>query len=178
MTESEMTEKLKSSLPEKRFIHSVGVMETSVKLAKRWNANEHVCRLAGLLHDCAKYMDRDEMLSAIKRNDIRLYPVEEKETALLHAPAGAAEAFEAYGVKDKEVLSAIRKHTIGAPQMSLEDKIVFTADMIEPSRSGIEDLERIRDLAFSDLDKAVSLCKSVSRRYCEKNGYTFFAFNQ
>lgn len=178
MTETEMTEKLKSRLPEKRFIHSLGVMETSVKLARRWNGNECVCRLAGLLHDCAKYMDRDEMLSVIKSGSIQLYPGEENETALLHAPAGAAEAVRSYGINDKDVLSAIRKHTIGAPVMSLEDKIVFTADMIEPSRSNIEELETLRELAFSDLDKAVKLCKSVSRRYCEKNGHTFFAFNQ
>ena len=39
--------------------------------------------------------------------------------------------------------------------MTLLDKIIFTADFIEPNRKPIRELDEIRREAFTDLDKCV-----------------------
>ena len=48
-----------------------------------------------------------------------------------------------------------RYHTTGRPGMTLLEKIVFTADYIEPNRKLLEHLPSIRQMAFIDLDEAV-----------------------
>ena len=75
---------------------------------------------------------------------------------LLHAKAGMVLAEEEYGVKDTDILHAIRVHTTGEANMGLLDKILFVADYIEPNRCEAPRLEEIRKLAFSDLDRTVA----------------------
>ena len=51
--------------------------------------------------------------------------------------------------------SAIEWHTTGKPDMTLLEKIVFTADYIEPGRDQAPNLAWLRQLAFTDIDQAV-----------------------
>ena len=52
-------------------------------------------------------------------------------------------------------------HTTGKAGMSLLEKIMYMADYIEPNRS-FEGLERLRELAYSDLDEAMILGYKMS----------------
>lgn len=116
-----------------RFVHTLGVAETSVRLAERYGADKKKAEIAGLLHDCAK----------------ELYP------GLLHASEGAKLAQSEYSIEDKEILDAIRWHTTGRPEMTLLDKIIYVADYIEPNRSQAPNLDEIRRLAMKDLDECL-----------------------
>ena len=58
----ELIPKLRTYIDEKRFIHSLGVMETAAKLAKHYGADIKKAKIAGLLHDCAKCMDNFSLL--------------------------------------------------------------------------------------------------------------------
>ena len=60
-----------------------------------------------------------------------------------------------YGVEDPDILSAIRWHTTGHPDMTPLEKIIFVADYIEPNRQQAPHLKTIRHLAFMDLDEAL-----------------------
>ena len=60
-----------------------------------------------------------------------------------------------YGITDPEILGAIEWHTTGRPDMTLLEKIVFTADYIEPGRDQAPNLAWLRQLAFTDIDQAV-----------------------
>jgi len=51
----------------------------------------------------------------------------------LHAPVSAYIAQKDFGIEDKEILSAIRWHTLGKINMSDFEKIIFLADKIEPN---------------------------------------------
>ena len=153
---NEMKEKLKKTLKPKRYKHSIGVMETAVKMAKRFNADETKAMLCGLLHDCAKYMSPEEGYEFCKENNIELDEVSKVNYSIVHQYIGAYLAKSEYGVCDKEVLSAIACHTTGKENMSTLDKILCLADMIEPTRKenpydGLFELEK---LCFEDLDKA------------------------
>ena len=54
--------------------------------------------------------------------------------------------------------------------MTLLEKIVFTADYIEPRRDKAEDLPLIRALAFVDLDECVYQILKDTLEYLERKG--------
>ncbi|ARW46272.1 Nicotinate-nucleotide adenylyltransferase (plasmid) [Bacillus licheniformis] len=73
---------------------------------------------------------------------------------LWHAPAGAALVKTEVGITDEDILSAIRFHTSGRPNMTLLEKVVYVADYIEPGRR-FPGVEEVRTLAEEDLDSAL-----------------------
>ena len=108
--------------------------------------------LAGLLHDCAKCIPNDEKLRLCEENDILISSVERENPFLLHAKLGALLAKTEYDVTDPLILHAIKVHTTGEPDMNILDKIIYIADYIEPNRNKAANLDRVRELAFHDLD--------------------------
>ena len=91
-------------------------------------------QLAGLLHDCAKCIPNKKKLKMCGENKIPVTEFEKEHPFLLHAKLGAFVAKDKYGIRKKEILSAIAFHTTGKPDMSLLEKIVYIADYIEPGR--------------------------------------------
>lgn len=69
---------------------------------------------------------------------------------LLHAKTGAAAAQSIFGESDA-VVSAIKYHTTGKPDMTALEKIIYLADMIEPNRT-YPGVDAIREAAARDLD--------------------------
>lgn len=148
-------EKLKVMLNPERFTHSLGVRDTARELARLYRADEEKASIAGLLHDNAKNMDNQyqrcvELEAEIDNTEIN-------NPVLLHAKLGAETAKCIFGITDDEIINAIRWHTVGRENMSLLEKIVFTADLVEPGRI-FPDAEYLRRLAYTDLDKAVYEC--------------------
>ena len=150
-------ENLKKKLSSKRYEHTIGVEYTSTCLAMRYGVDIEKARIAGLLHDCAKYLSSEDKISKCESYGIPVSDYERKNPELLHAKLGACFANEIYGVTDSEILSAIIWHTTGCPDMSLLDKIVFIADYIEANRDKAEDLPKVRELAFKDIDACLLL---------------------
>ncbi|MDF2869332.1 MAG: hypothetical protein K0R05_907 [Anaerocolumna sp.] len=160
-------------LPRKRFMHSLGVMTTAFSMAITYKEDADKATIAGLMHDCAKYMTGEEMLSECLKNNIPVKPVEMLNPDLLHAKLGAFYAKNVYNIVDEEILSAITWHTTGKPDMSKLEKIIFVADYIEPNRSSsaIPELDSIRKLSFENLDEAVCKILGDTVRYLEKTGH-------
>ena len=92
--------------------------------------------------------------------------------ALMHAVAGRCVARDVYNVEDEEVLDAIRWHTTGRANMTMLDKIIYLADMIEPNRKPYPGLEPLRALCMEDLDKAMRTALQMSLRHVEEQGKT------
>jgi nicotinate-nucleotide adenylyltransferase len=147
--------KLKKHMTAKRYRHTIGVSYTAVSLAMRYGADLQQAAVAGLLHDCAKCMEEKEILQECDKYHISYNSTEAKQPYLLHAKLGAFYAAKKYKISQEEICSAIRYHTTGRPDMSLLEKIVFTADFIEPYRKKLPVLPKIRQTAFLDLDEAV-----------------------
>lgn len=156
MTIDQMRDKLKLALTEKRYNHSIGVMQTAVALARHYGANIEKTAVAALLHDCAKNYSKSEMLELCERFGVKLDPITSQSTGLIHGFLGAVIADKYYGVNDSEIYDAIYYHTVGKPDMSLMTKIIYIADGIEPNRD-YEGVERIRETAFEDIDRALIL---------------------
>ncbi|MEB3100743.1 bis(5'-nucleosyl)-tetraphosphatase (symmetrical) YqeK [Ferviditalea candida] len=153
MNRDEMIAAVKERLPEKRWAHTLGVMETAVRLAERYGADAGKAELAALLHDVAKYWPVQRMEDVIREQGL---PAEllEADKDLWHAPVGAFVAEQEFGIGDPEVLDAIRYHTSGRPGMTLLDKIICLADYMEPGRS-FPEVDRIRELSGTSIEQAL-----------------------
>ena len=152
MNDAEMITLLSKELKESRLMHTFGVIDTATALAKAYQADIKKCERAALLHDCAKYMPLEDMIAICERNFVELNDLEKSKDSLLHAKAGACLAYEKYGIKDKEILDAIKYHTTGKPDMSLIEKIIFVSDFIEPGRTHSEKLPMYRMIAMADIN--------------------------
>ncbi len=152
LNEAEMITLLSKDLKESRLIHTLGVIDTANALAKSYQTDVKKCETAALLHDCAKYMPLDKMIEICERNFVKLNELERKSPALLHSKAGACLAYEKYGIKDEEILNAIKYHTTGKPGMTLMEKIIFVSDFIEPNRTHSDKLPMYRMIAMVDLN--------------------------
>ena len=156
MTIDEMRRELQRRLNKNRFAHSIGVANTAVKLAKKFGADVDKAYTAGLLHDCAREFENDQLPAEAQKRGIEIGEVEKIMPLLLHAYIGAKMVQEIYGVTDSEIIQAIHRHTVGARDMTPLDKIIYFADMIEPNRNypGVDEL---RDFAekSSSLDEII-----------------------
>ena len=164
MEVKEIKKKLKKSLDKQRYQHTLGVMYTAGCLAMANGYSIEKAMLAGLLHDCAKCLSTEKKIELCVKKNIDITEVEISNPGLLHAKAGMVLAEEEYGIKDTQILHAIRVHTTGEADMGLLDKILFVADYIEPRRYKAADLPRMRKLAFEDLDRAcLAIMESILR---------------
>ncbi len=150
-----LQKKVKKELDTNRFQHTLGVMFTASSLAMCYGADLEKAQVAGLLHDCAKCIPNDKKIRMCKERGVEISKVEMSSPFLLHSRLGAILAQEKYGVEDQEILSAIRWHTTGRPNMTTLEKIIFTADYIEPMRFKAANLPEVRKLAFHDLNLTV-----------------------
>jgi predicted HD superfamily hydrolase involved in NAD metabolism len=152
---------------EQRYAHSVRVARNAELLARRHGVDAEKARLAGLLHDLARLYSPERLIAECEARGIEIEEAARRHPMLLHARLGAALARELFGVNDSEVLSAIEKHTTGADEMSLLDRVVYLADSLEPGRMFPERADLWR-LALGDLDAAMRETLALSRRRHER----------
>ncbi len=156
-------EYIKTNLPEKRKTHVLGVILTALKIAKNFEIDKTKVELAALLHDCAKYI-------AIEEYEKEKYGVPLNcPSQVAHQYVGAYIAKNVLGITDEEVLNAIRYHTSGRANMTLLEKIIYTADIIEPSRRflGVDELRKEVD---NDFDKGFKVCVSEILEFLQNSG--------
>ena len=158
-----------------RAAHTLRVAETAAARAVGLRIPERQAICAALFHDCAKNIQKD---SPWLENFVLQPEWGDVPDAVWHQFAGAYLAEHAFGVKDEDVLNAIRFHTSGRADMSLLEKLIFLADMVEDGRdfAGVENLRA----AFWENDKTLpienrldgclrdALCRSVE--YLKEKG--------
>lgn len=167
MNFEEIQNKVKEILPQKRYEHTLRVVETALKLAEKYNVSEEKAKIAALLHDICKTMDEVEMKKfVIKYNlDVKLldYPTE-----VLHGPVASVYVEKEFGILDEEIKLAIATHTFGKSNMSKLAKIIFISDYIEPGRKHPH-LKEVTEVAEYDLDEAVRLAAKYTLLYLIEN---------
>lgn len=147
-------EKLKN-LSEKRYKHTFGVVEEAKQLARYYNVNEEKAEIAALYHDVCKEYNKEEIEAHIKKYKTKMPPLLQNHLPLVHGFLAADLAYE-QGIKNEDVLNAMRYHTIGRSGMSMLEKIIYIADAYEPNRT-FNGREEIKNLAYEDINKAIHL---------------------
>lgn len=151
---------LKENLSEERYIHSIGVMEAAIELAKMFDLDEGKAQITGLLHDAAKCFSNEKLLDIIRNHIPDVKECELLNYKTLHAPVSAWIAKEQFGIFDKEILDAIRWHTLGRCEMTDFEKIIFLADKIEARTREQKFRQDCLDVLKEEhgLDKALFKC--------------------
>lgn len=148
---------LNANLNEERYEHSLGTAECAEQMAVKFGADKEKAYLAGLIHDCAKCLPKNETNEILKAITLEDGELENPKTH--HAPVGAYLAKKEFNITDSEILSSIRWHTIGKSDMSDFEKIIFIADKIESRTRPDEYANPIREaLNNNGLDNALFIC--------------------
>ena len=128
---------LKNMLSEKRYIHSIGVMNKAAYLAKKYGVNIDEAKLVGLTHDIAKEMPEEQMLSYASKHNITVDEFEKNQISLLHGKIGAEFCKEKYDFSE-DMQNAIKYHVTGNPKMNDLAKVLYVADKTEEGREYID----------------------------------------
>lgn len=140
-------------LSDKRYYHSECVMEQCMKLAELYGADVDKAMYAGIAHDIAKELSKEEKIEYAEKNNLVIDDIERKNPGLLHGKIGSHMCREKFGFDD-DILDAIEFHSTGKENMSLLAKILFVADCTGKDRK-YDDTEYLRELCKKDLDAAV-----------------------
>ena len=157
---------IKNTLPEKRRDHTAGVIILAITLAKQLGVDVNKAELSALLHDVAKYKDINDYKDCPLPNDL--------PSDIVHQFLGEYIARNELGVKDEEVLSAIKYHTTGRYKMSLLEKVIYVADLIEPSRK-FNGVEAVREEIKKDFNKGFKICLEEIVEFLKLNGKEVYA---
>jgi nicotinate-nucleotide adenylyltransferase len=157
-----LLKRLRGTLKPARYEHTLNVASLAEALARRHGVDPAKARLAGLLHDAGRRFPPPLMAEYARKRRLKVPAgalTAALEPMLLHAYISEDLARREFGVSDPEVLSAVRKHTLGDPAMSVLDKVLYVADASSADRTH-RGVRRTRALAFEDLDAAFEICLS------------------
>lgn len=148
----DIKDKLKTELKPSRYEHSVRVCEAALELAERYGLPKDKVALAAILHDCGRKVSVEDSIAKAKELGLEIDFVEEHQPILLHQKLGAYFAEHEYGVRDGEVLEAIRRHSVGGRNLSVLAQVIYLADLIETGRKfpGVEELRKATRSGLQD----------------------------
>ena len=126
---AKIQEYVKQNLSEKRYYHSICVMERCAELAKHYGEDIEEAKKVGLAHDIAKEIKEKEKLKYAKENGLEIDSIEWEKPGLLHGKIGADIAKKKFKF-NKKMCQAIKYHTTGGSKMTMLDKILYVSDAI------------------------------------------------
>ncbi len=151
-----------------RVAHVLGCRDTCVQMARRWGVDETDAARAGILHDITKALDGPLQLTLCEAYGKMLSDFSHRYPKTLHALTGSLVAERIFG-ENAAVVSAIESHTTGKGGMNTLEKILYVADYMEPNRD-FPGVDKLRELAFSDLDEALKLGLLMTLEHLKKQG--------
>ena len=156
--------------PERRE-HSFRVAQMACARARSLRIPEEKALLAAALHDCAKYVPLSSpLLEGFSCPENVPPPV-------LHQYTGAYLAERHFGIRDREVLDAIRYHTSGRAGMGELEKLVYLSDLLEAGRE-FPGVEMLRTLFWKDLDECLFESLRHEVEYLNSTGKEVYPLTQ
>jgi len=166
-----------SSLSEKRFRHTLGVVEWTRELAVRHGVDEEKAQIAGYLHDLKKEVPLKQQLEMAREWRLLNYPEDEEAPYVLHGPLAAYWLEHEYGFTDSEILAAIAHHTLGAPGMGRLELLIYSADLTEPNRV-FPKVDKLRQSLYDNLEIGTLLCVEHTLEYLKMSKQTIHPLTQ
>ena len=120
---------VKEHVDEYRYKHTQGVVKAIEGYAAKYGADVKKAKIAAVFHDACKG----------------------QKLGLEHGKAAAKIIKEQFGVEDEEIINAIANHTVGRVGMSLLEKVIKLADLLEENRT-YEDCPKIREYEKTEHD--------------------------
>lgn len=146
----ELDAALKASVSEKRYIHSLGVAQTTQNVLVHYGCKEahetwgcfEAARFCGLAHDLAREYDDSLILEYCEKNNLKLSDEEINSPVLAHGVVSSDIARKLCGDYPDSWRKAICVHTTGTSGMDDLALALFIADYLEPSRTFLDDNRR------------------------------------
>lgn len=142
-------EAVKERLDEYGALHSLMCGQLAFDMATIYGEDSLKAYVAGILHDWNRLEDAKQLMQTAELLGIEIDETIEANPKLLHSQTGAYKAREhfLYHIEDgfdigQDVYNAIARHTVGVPNMTPLDMIIYVADMTEPTRN----FKRVDDL--------------------------------
>ena len=151
-----------------RVAHVLGCRDEAVRMATHWGEDVTNAARAGILHDITKVLDGPLQLTLCAAYGKVLNDFSRKYPKTLHALTGSLVAERIFG-ENEAVVEAICNHTTGRANMSTLEKIIYVADYMEPCRD-FPGVEKLRELAYSDLDAALKLGLEMTLQHLARQG--------
>lgn len=140
---------LKHNVGSRRFSHSLEVSKLAKKLCLHYNIDPYKGIVAGLGHDIARELCPADIMYYAEQDSFPVSEMEKHNPLLLHGRAGAIILQTEFGIRDEEVITAVRDHVLGKPNMIILSKIIFAADFLEPKRNILNETYRKNLLRLS-----------------------------
>ena len=157
---------LQKNLTPERYRHTICVHHLAVKLAKFYNEDVYNISIAALLHDCAKCMSFEQSKKYIIKNKIKIKHFDfaiKYLPQVLHSYIGADIAKKTFNIKNKNIINAIKNHTVGRIKMTNYEKIIFIADSLSADRK--HKLPVSQKEMFSNLDNIFKIVLQNKIKY-------------
>ncbi len=151
-----LREKVKNEMGEKRYFHTLEVEKMAARLGEIYAPQQiQMLRAAALLHDITKERSADEHIAICEEAGLTVTETERKAPKMFHAKTASLVIPQKYPeYATPEILTAVRYHTTGRDNMTIEEKIIYLADYIDMSRQ-FEDCVLLRNYFFDfDFDNS------------------------
>jgi nicotinate-nucleotide adenylyltransferase len=151
-----LRESVKNEMGEKRYFHTLEVEKMAIRLGEIYAKDEiPMLRAAALLHDVTKERTTEEHIAICEGAGLLVLKAERKSPKMFHAKTAALVIPNKYpDFATEELINAVRYHTTGRADMTIEEKIIYLADYIDMSRT-YEDCVSLRNFFFDfDFDNA------------------------
>ena len=168
----ELIAKVKEQVSEKRFKHILGVEQAALELARANDYELEKASVAALVHDYAKERSDSEFKALIVQTGLE-QDLLNWNNFIWHGVVGAEIIKKELKIADEEILNAVRRHTVGAKEMTTLDQIVYVADYIEPGRD-FPGVDQARQLAAESLRAAVEFETKHTLLYLMNNNKTIY----
>ena len=168
----ELIAKVKEQVSEKRFKHILGVEQAALELAQANDYELEKASVAALVHDYAKERSEAEFKAMIPQAGLE-QDLLNWNNFIWHGVVGAEIIKKELQITDEEILNAVRRHTVGAKEMTTLDQIVYVADYIEPGRD-FPGVDQARQIAAKSLRAAVEFETKHTLLYLMNNNKTIY----
>ena len=156
---------IKPLMNDHRFQHTLRVRDTALRIAINNNYEPlNKVIIAAMYHDICKQCNEQEIKRICSKVDTSGYPT----WHTLHGLAASIVMEDKYGIRDREVLNAVKNHCIPSKNIDTLGKIIYLADKWEPQRTeeDIPNRNKYLELADHDIDEAYKqVLKKTQERY-------------
>lgn len=162
----------KSNLSYDRYMHLLSTADMCLQFAKKVYKQDKNMQnnayLAGLMHDITKEWPIDKALNFLKQ-----YGINQIDEYKIHQTTAFYYLRDVYKFKNSDVLSAINIHTSLAYEITILDKILYTADKICMGRK-FAGVQKLRKLANDNFEKGfAAVVKECGIEFNLAKGITF-----
>ena len=146
---SSLRERVKNEMGEKRYFHTLEVEKMAARLGEIYAQDKiSLLRAAALLHDITKERTTEEHIEICENNGEKVTLSDRKAPKMFHSRTAALVIPTKYPqFATPEIITAVRYHTTGRADMTIEEKIIYLADYIDMSRK-YDDCVALRDFFF------------------------------